>query len=135
LAASTQTWTEAGFTNQLGWVKWYASMLSPEVWEDWPEMSQEKQWAQIRKEVFVNQGWRLTANGLRLMSKLYQSWSSKHNDNRIMTGKLLLGMDRALGAPWGVRDSSMVLFDSQMHFELQMCNGSAQEWLRFHLGG
>ena len=127
-------WSESGFTDQLTWVKWYASYIMPETWEEWKAQVSERYWTQTKKEYFINQGWRLSPQGLKTMRNLYQSWESAHNDNRIMTGRLLLGMDEALGAPWGVYGTKIIVFDPQMHFELQMCNGSAQEWLNFRLG-
>jgi hypothetical protein len=127
-------WADAGHSDQLSWARWYAGTLPQEAWSDWPDISADRKHQQIRKEIFVNQGWRLTRTGLKVMCRLYHSWVGRNPDNRIMTGRILLGMDQALGAPWGIQDTSVVLFNPQLHFELQMCNGSAQEWLRFHLG-
>ena len=127
-------WSDAAFTDQVSWIKWYGSTLMPETWDEWKTQIGERYWITVRKEYFVNQGWRLTPNGLKVMRNLYQSWESQHTDNRIMTGRLLLGMDDVLNAPWGVQGQRIIVFDPQMHFELQMCNGSAQEWLNFRLG-
>lgn len=127
-------WHETGFTDQLSWVKWYSSTLMFETWEEWKAQVSDKHWIGARRDYFVNQGWRLSPSGMKIMRNLYQSWESEHSDNRIMTGRLLLGMDEVLNAPWGVQNMKIIVFDPHTHFELQMCNGSAQEWLNFRLG-
>lgn len=85
----------------------------------------------LRQQLFVNQGWRLSKQGLKLFTDKYTHYTSTHTDNRIMTGKVLLNMDNAVQGPWGYRDTVIVVFDHTIHFELQMCNGSAQQYINF----
>lgn len=90
---------------------------------------------EIKRAVFVNQGWRLTKVGLRLFANNYNVYRSTHDENLVMVGKVLVSMDDAVGGPWGYRDKEIFVFDSQVHFELQMCDGSAKRFIEFKKTG
>ena len=90
-----------------------------------------KQYALLRQQIFVNQGWRLSRRGVNLFTGIYKHYTDTHDDNKIMTGKVLLNMDNAVKGPWGYKDSTIIVFDATIHFELQMCNGSAQQYISF----
>ena len=90
-----------------------------------------KQYALLRQQVFVNQGWRLSRRGVNLFTGIYNHYANTNDDNRIMTGKILLNMDNAVKGPWGYKDATIIVFDHTIHFELQMCNGSAQQYIAF----
>lgn len=91
--------------------------------------------SELRRAVFVNQGWRLTKVGLRLLAQNYNSYRCGNDDNRIMTGRILVSMDAAVGGPWGYRDRDIFVFDQGVHFELQMCDGNARRFVEFKTGG
>jgi len=87
--------------------------------------------ARLRKALFVNQGWRLTSAGLKLLGERYNSYVANSDDNNIMTGRVLLGLEDALRGPWAVRGKSLIVFEPMLHFELQMVDGSAQQFVNF----
>lgn len=87
--------------------------------------------SQLRRAIFANQGWRLTKIGLRLFANLYNAYHCTHADNSVLTGRVLLGMDDAVGGPWGYRGKEIYVFDPTVHFELQMCDGSAHRFVEF----
>jgi hypothetical protein len=91
----------------------------------------ELQIAEIKKILFINQGWRLTRAGLSIFTKLYTSYENKHADNKILTGRVLLGMDTAVAGPWGYQNETITVFDPTVHFELTMLEGSARQFVEF----
>lgn len=90
---------------------------------------------ELRRTLFVNQGWRLTRVGLRLMAGVYNSYRCTHPDNAVLTGRVLIGMDDAVGGPWGYGGKDVYVFDQIVHFELQMCEGSASRFVEFKKQG
>jgi hypothetical protein len=95
----------------------------------------EQRMSQIRKILFVNQGWRLTPTGQKVLGTRYHSYSADHVDNVIMTGRVLIGMDQAVRGPWAVRGSVLLVYNQTVAFELQMAGGSAQLYISFKRGG
>jgi hypothetical protein len=91
----------------------------------------EKTIQRLRKTLFVNQGWRLTSNGLKLLGERYKSYVANSDDNTIMTGRVLLGLEETLRGPWAVRGKSLIVFEQMLQFELQMVEGSAPQFVRF----
>lgn len=81
---------------------------------------------EIRRILFVNQGWRLSKAGLNLFRKIYNTYDSTHPDNRILTGRVMVRMDAAAAGPWGYSGDTITVFDPTVHFELSMVNGSVQ---------
>lgn len=123
-------WTP--FVDPMSWIKQYG-LRSPQpvlIFDDEQDPI-HKQNALLRQQLFVNQGWRLSRRGVNLFTGIYKHYTSTHDDNRIMTGKVLLNMDNAVQGPWGYKDSTIIVFDHTIHFELQMCNGSAQQYIAF----
>lgn len=86
---------------------------------------------EVKKIMFVNQGWRLTRVGLALFTKVYNSYNSQHLDNRILTGRVMLSMDSAVNGPWGYQNETIIVFDPMIHFELSMVEGSARQFISF----
>lgn len=91
--------------------------------------------ASIRRAMFVNQGWRLTKVGLRMLSGEHNTYRCAHDDNSVLTGRVLMGMDDAVGGPWGYGGKDVYVFDQMVHFELQMCEGSALRFVDFKKQG
>jgi len=121
-------------TDPMDWIKRYGVSDSRPV--HLPDEEQDPTYQQLtllRQQLFVNQGWRLTKRGLTVLTGKYTHYTSTHEDNKIMTGRVLLNMDNAVLGPWawGWKDSTITVFDSAIHFELQMCNGSAQQYINF----
>ena len=56
----------------------------------------EEQILSTRKVIFVNQGWRLTPTGTKLFTDCYNHYKALSDENEIMTGRVLIGMDRAV---------------------------------------
>ena len=90
---------------------------------------------QFRKQLFVNQGWRLTPTGTNTFKSRYNLYKSQHKDNEIMTGRVLLGMDNAIKGPWAYHGITIVVFDQITHFELEMVGGSAKSFVEFKQNG
>jgi len=86
---------------------------------------------QIKKVLFVNQGWRLSRAGLTLFTKIYNTYESRHTDNRILTGRIMLSMDSAVNGPWGYHNETITVFDPAVHFELSIVEGSARQFVEF----
>jgi hypothetical protein len=112
------------------------SLLGASTDESQPELDLSIDTVSLfRQAVFANQGWRLTKVGLRLLSNLYSTYHCTHPDNTVMTGRVLMGMDHAVGGPWGYRGREIYVFDQIVHFELQMCDGSARKFVEFKKPG
>lgn len=121
-------------TDPMDWIKRYGvSESHPALSSDEEHDPAYKQLTLLRQQLFVNQGWRLTKRGLTLLTGKYTHYTSTHEDNKIMTGRVLLNMDKAVLGPWawGWKDSTIIVFDAGIHFELQICNGSAQQFINF----
>ena len=84
-----------------------------------------------KKMMFSNKQWGLTKTGYNILSAVYQSYTSKNPANKVMTGKILLGMDHCCASPWFVQGESVTVFDSVLHFELQMVNGNLNDFIDF----
>ena len=84
-----------------------------------------------RRALFVNQGWRLAPAGIKMFIECFKHYKATSDDNNIMTGRVLRTMDNAVRGPWGYRANSIITFDQQVHFELQMVGGSAQAFVEF----
>ena len=94
----------------------------------------EAQLLSTRTTIFVNQGWRLTPAGTKLFVDCYNHYRALSDENEIMTGRVLIGMDRAVRGPWAYRGKTIITFDAQTHFELQMVGGSARAFVEFKNG-
>lgn len=117
-------------TDPMDWIKKYGvSESHPVLFSDEEQDPTYQQLILLRQQLFVNQGWRLSRRGLTVFTGKYTYYTSTHDDNRIMTGRVLLNMDKAVLGPWGFKDSTITVFDPIVHFELQMCNGSAQQYI------
>ena len=120
------------FGDPMEWIKQYGLRSPQSVFVFADEQDPiHKQNTLLRQQLFVNQGWRLSRRGVNLFTSMFNHYASSHDDNRIMTGKVLLNMDNAVKGPWGYKDSTIIVFDHTIHFELQMCNGSAQQYIAF----
>lgn len=86
---------------------------------------------QLRGLFFINKGWRLTNEGYLYISKKFISYTSSNDQNKILTGKIILRMDECVNSPWFVRGKEVVVFDPVIHFELQMVNGELSKFVDF----
>ena len=85
----------------------------------------------IRNIIFANKGWKLSKVGLKLISKNFKPYTSKHDNNKIVTGKILLKMDDCCNSPWSLFDGVVTVFDPILHFELQMVDGDISAFIDF----
>lgn len=85
----------------------------------------------VRRFFFVNQGWRLTNSGYQAISDHYNVYSSSNERNKVITGKVLLNMDNCAGGPWYLRGPHVFVFDSTVHFEIQMVSGNLSDFVDF----
>lgn len=85
----------------------------------------------IRRYFFVGQGWRLTRTGCETLSSRYISYSSASDANTVITGKIILNMDNAVGGPWYLWGQKITVFDPTAHFELQMMGGNMNAFVDF----
>ena len=68
-----------------------------------------------------------------MLRKHFKSYVSSHEDNQIVTGRLLLSMDSIINGPWGWFNKEIVLFDPQIHMELQIVGGRLSDLIAFKL--
>jgi hypothetical protein len=85
----------------------------------------------IRRILFVNGGWRLTNTGRQMVTDIYFTYRSKHENNNIVTGRVLLNMDRICNGPWGLHGEWVTVLDTNVNFELQMFDGKLSELVNF----
>lgn len=85
----------------------------------------------IKKVLFINNSWRLTGTGCQILSEHFVSYTSNHNDNTVLTGKILLNMDKCCLGPWFLRGKTITVFDPTIHFELQMVSGKLGDFVDF----
>lgn len=89
----------------------------------------------IRRFFFVGFGWRLTRSGFELLTDHYISYTSSNQNNKLVTGKIILNMDHCVGGPWFLRHDSITVFNSISHFELGMVNGCINQFIDFKISG
>lgn len=87
--------------------------------------------AVIKNILFSGKGWRLTHVGLELVTKKFKPYTSKHENNKVITGKILLRMDACCNSPWSLFDRVITVFDPILHFELQMVEGDISAFIDF----
>jgi len=85
----------------------------------------------IKSVLFSGKGWKLTKVGLELVTKKFKPFTSKHDNNKIVTGKILLKMDDCCNSPWSLFDGVVTVFDPILHFELQMVDGDISAFIDF----
>lgn len=85
----------------------------------------------VRKVLFVGKGWRLSNTGHALLTDRFTSYKSTHSKNKIVTGKIMLHMDLCCGSPWSLLSEVVTVFDSMLHFELQMVGGDLDAYINF----
>ena len=87
--------------------------------------------AAIFNFMFINRGWRLSRKGNTFLSNYYKSYRSKHENNFEVTGKLLLQMNKIINGPWYLEDDTVIIWNSTIHFELQLVDGKLSDLLEF----
>jgi hypothetical protein len=84
-----------------------------------------------KRMMFGTRGWGLTRTGFNILSTHYTAYSAKNPKNGVITGKILLGMDESCASPWHVQGETVYVFDSVLHFELEMVNGNLNDFIDF----
>lgn len=84
-----------------------------------------------KRMMFGTRGWGLTRTGFNILSSHYTIYSAKNPKNGIVTGKILLGMDECCASPWHIQGESVYVFNSVLHFELEMVNGNLNDFIDF----
>ncbi len=84
-----------------------------------------------KRMMFGTRGWGLTRTGYNILSDHYTVYCSKNPKNGTITGKILLGMDECCVSPWHIQGESVYVFNSLLHFELQMVNGNLNDFIDF----
>lgn len=85
----------------------------------------------LRNLLFSTQGWRLTKTGAELLASMFQSYVTTNEENTIITGKVLLGMDRCCNSPWHISGKSVVVFNPSLHLEIQIVGGKLTDFIDF----
>lgn len=85
----------------------------------------------LRKLLFVGKGWQLTNMGNEMLIESFKSYQSKNKINKIITGKILINMDICCNSPWHLHNTAITIFDSTLHFELQMVDGDINSFINF----
>lgn len=88
---------------------------------------------ELRRALFSTSGWRLTKTGAELLSTIFQPYVTKNDENTIVTGKVLLGMDRCCHSPWFLSGKTVTVFDPHLHLEIQIVGGRITDFIDFKL--
>lgn len=86
---------------------------------------------ELRRALFSTAGWRLTKTGTELLSGIFQPYVTKNDENTIVTGKVLLGMDKCCRSPWFLSGKMITVFDSHLHLEIQIVGGNIADFIDF----
>lgn len=84
-----------------------------------------------KRMMFGTRGWGLTRTGFNILSSHYTTYNAKNPKNGIVTGKILLGMDESCTSPWHIQGETVYVFNSLLHFELEMVNGNLNDFIDF----
>lgn len=84
----------------------------------------------LRNCLFLNNGWRLSNLGYNFLTLYYQHYTC-NSENLKLTGKIILGMDKAIKGPWFIQGKKLVIFDQTAHFELQMVGNNLDNFVNF----
>ena len=98
-----------------------------------PSFLENLNFDRIRRYFFVGLGWRLTRTGCETLSQTYTSYSSTSDNNKYITGKIILNMDECVGGPWCMKGQTVIVFDPKVHFELQMVSGDVNKFVEFKI--
>jgi len=85
----------------------------------------------LQRYFFVGLGWRLTWTGCQTLCQNYKSFISSSEENKYITGKIILNMDNCVEGPWCMKGQTIIVFDPKIHFELQMLNGNVNKFVDF----
>jgi hypothetical protein len=81
--------------------------------------------------LFMKNSWQLTSIGAAIMSMIFKRWECAHDENAVMTGRVLLGMSKAIKVPWYNRGRHVYIWNEGIHFELQLLEGSLRRFIEF----
>jgi hypothetical protein len=95
--------------------------------DDWLFLST----TELRRALFSTSGWRLTKTGLETLSSIFQPYVTKNEDNTVVTGKVLLGMDKCCKSPWFLSGKTVTVFDPTLHLEIQIVGGNIADFIDF----
>ncbi len=84
-----------------------------------------------KRMMFGTRCWGLTRTGYSILSNHYTAYSAKNPKNGVLTGKILLNMDACCNGPWYIQGETVYVFDSVLHFELEMVNGNLNDFIDF----
>lgn len=97
--------------------------------DDWLFLST----TELRRAIFSTNGWRLTKTGLEVLSTMFRPYITKNEENTIVTGKVLLGMDKCCKSPWYLSGKTVIVFDPALHLEIQIVGGKVSDFIDFKL--
>jgi hypothetical protein len=93
-------------------------------WTTWPEFSNIKTHTELNNLIFMRNSWQLTSQGAVAFSHAFKRWYCVHDDNAIMTGRILLSMNLIMTTVWYSRGRHVYIWDENVHFEMQLVDGS-----------
>lgn len=67
------------------------------------------------------------------MATTFKPYITINPDNLLVTGKILLGMDRCCQGPWHLRGKTAMVFDPHLHLEIQIVGGRISDFIDFKL--
>lgn len=118
-----------GFPDQLTFCSFARPYLASQI-ADFEEATP----ISIRKAIFISHGWRLSTAGWQMLRERFAAYDTTHDDNVVVTGKILICMDAICNGPWALRGKSVTVFDPMLHFELQMVGGDIRRFIDFRYG-
>jgi len=82
---------------------------------------------------FMKNSWQLTSWGALALIKTYQSWTLLHDDNALISGRILINMSKIIKSPWIARGRHVYVWNESVHFEMQMFDGSIKNFVDFYI--
>lgn len=68
-----------------------------------------------------------------MLSSIFQAYVTKNEENTVITGKVLLGMDKCCKSPWNLNGKTVTVFDPTIHLEIQIVGGKVADFIDFKL--
>jgi hypothetical protein len=89
--------------------------------------------AGVVRVMFMKNSWQLTTFGATCFSQTFASWELEHDDNALMTGRILISMSHIAKSPWYNRGRHVYVWSESVNFEMWMFDGSLKSYIDFYL--
>jgi predicted secreted protein len=89
----------------------------------------------LSETFFKRKTWQLTTWGGIVLSRTYMYYDIEHrsDSNSIITGKILIGIDRVINGPWHIYNNYIRIWDQDKHFEIQLFDCDIARFVDFNI--